>query len=1200
MARELPRVSLVRATATLGVLLVGAPEVRSQPACTYTLSPGGAVVQNTGGSGLVSVATTASCSWQPQSLAPWISTMGSGVGNGSVSYYVGANTSGTVRYGSINIAGQTFTITQPGAPCTYSLSPTSAALPTAGGSGLVSVTTPNGCPWQATSQAPWISTIGGGSGSGSFSFSVAPNPTPVQRIGTIAVAGQTFTVTQAPLCTHSLSPTSASAASGGGSATFNVSAPAACSWQAVSQVSWIHVAGTGSGSGGGSVTYSVDPNPAAAARSGSIVVAGQTFTVTQAAAPCIYSLSPTGVQVGSGGSGGTFSVTSPIGCAWQATSQASWIHVAGTGSGSGGGSVTYSVDANPAGVLRAGSIAVANQTFAITQAGVPCTYSLSPTHADLGSGFGGGTFSVTAPAGCAWQATSQASWIGTTSSGTGSGSVIYSVPPNTAGTPRSGTIAVAGQSFTVSQAAAPCTYSLSPTQADVGSGGDSGTVSITTPAGCAWQATSQASWITATGSGTGSGSFTYAVAANAAVTARSGAIAVAGQSFTVSQAAAPCTYSLSPTHADVGSGGGGGTLSVTAPTGCTWHATSQAAWIGTTSSGDGNGDVAYSVDANGDTSSRSGAIDVAGQSFTVSQDATAAPTDTLRAGERLYPDQALRSGRTMLLYQRDNNLVLYQDGAPLWASMAGIGNPTNRFEMQTDCNAVVYGGYGFVWASGTSGQGSACQARVIEGDWFICSGSNRVFSARGGGFCPTDESSAMLRQGESLYPGQCRRSPSGQVRLCLQADGDLVIQQDGNTIFAADTAGSPGRATLQSNGSLVVYNAGGGVAWETGDVSVGLKGPAALLVLDEADVVIDQEDNLEAAPSKPDGPCLITLHSRAADQKPVGIHDVMRIDYGNGRVVVKSMQDDEKGCEGVTCNDTRIGDGCPPGGDDKEPFHDTRQTWDRRMSREACEECAKAYDRTIGYAYKLGDSNGAVNDCVTAAQGKISDSPLTEAQRMQGAPPPLESLVKLWKVLRVHSKRFGRYYELPTQRGESPEKRCEDAVGPERNGCNQIAQSSCPTVCGPRAPGGRFCAWCPSASECQVTCSAASSATPATSSSGASSCGCTPTTSCDQMGAQCGTISNGCEPETCTNRCYPGQGCVDNLCCTRAQGECGRAYDECSRQYVDLGGCSSEADECVNNWCQRMSCIDSCRLSCPYWANWCATHENDSSCCKYY
>jgi hypothetical protein len=932
-------------------------------------------------------------------------------------------------------------------------------------------------------------------------------------------------------------------------------------------VSWIHI-GTDGGSGGGTVGYSVDANPAAASRSGSIVVAGQTFTVTQAAAPCLYGLSPTSAAVGSGGGGGTLSVTSPIGCAWQATSQASWIHIAGTGSGSGGGAVTYSVDANPAGVSRAGSIAVANQTFAVTQAGVPCTYSLSPTSAAVGSGGGGGTFSITSPIGCAWQATSQASWIhfAGTGSGSGGGAVTYSVDANPAGVSRAGSIAVANQTFAVTQAAAPCTYSLSPTHADVASAGGGGTVSVTAPVGCTWQATSQVSWISTTSSGNGSGSVAYSFDANGAGTSRSGAIDVAGQSFTVSQAAAPCTYSLSPTHADVGSGGGGGTVSITTPTGCTWHATSQASWIGTTSSGDGNGSVTYSVDPNGASTSRSGAIDVAGQSFTVSQDPAVAPTDTLRAGERLYPDQAIRSGSTMLLYQRDNNLVLYQNGSPIWATMAGIGDPTNRFEMQTDCNAVVYSGYGDVWASGTNGQGSSCDARVIEGDWFICSGTTRVFSARGGGTCPTDGSSAMLRQGESLYPGQCRTSPSGVYRLCLQADGDLVIQENGGTIWAANTAGSPGRATLEGNGSLVVYNGGGGAVWETGDVSADLRGPAALLVLDEGDVALDREDNLEAAPPESDGDCEIELYSRVAAGSVIGIHDVVRINYGDGRVDIKSMQDNGDGCRGVTCNDTGIGDGCPeaPEKDARDPYHDTQKTWSRRMPREACVACAAAYDDTIGYAYGLGDSNGAVDDCIREAKKKGMPGKGPTLGRFRHFPRP-------WF-------RLGRAYQFPQQDGKSPKGRCTDAR--DRYGC-VFELSPCPTVCG-RATGPgkqRLCTWCPSMPECA----------------------CTPSTSCAQQGAQCGTISNGCGEETCPNSCGPYEGCLGNQCCARAVGECGYAYDECTRGTVYLGNCFSnevcEDNRCVNPCIEDPCCCgDSVCRNDLY--NWCESHGYDDQCCR--
>src|SRR5262249_54038015 len=60
---------------------------------------------------------------------------------------------------------------------------------------------------------------------------------------------------------------------------------------------------------------------------------------------------------------------------------------------------------------------------------------------------------------------------------------------------------------------------------------------------------------------------------------------------------------------------------------------------------------------------------------------------------------------------------------------------TDRFEMQTDCNAVVYSASGPVWASNTAGQGSSCYAKVVEGDWVICNGTNRLWTARGGGDC---------------------------------------------------------------------------------------------------------------------------------------------------------------------------------------------------------------------------------------------------------------------------------------------------------------------------------------------------------------------------------------------------------------------------------------------------------------------------------
>jgi len=81
----------------------------------------------------------------------------------------------------------------------------------------------------------------------------------------------------------------------------------------------------------------------------------------------------------------------------------------------------------------------------------------------------------------------------------------------------------------------------------------------------------------------------------------------------------PCSYSIDPTSASYPAGGGGASVNVTAPTGCLWAATSNAAWITGGTSGSGNGTVTYSVAANSGPA-RTGTMTIAGQTFTVSQD----------------------------------------------------------------------------------------------------------------------------------------------------------------------------------------------------------------------------------------------------------------------------------------------------------------------------------------------------------------------------------------------------------------------------------------------------------------------------------------------------------------------------------------------------------------------------------------------------
>ena len=98
--------------------------------------------------------------------------------------------------------------------CSYSLSSSSASVGPGSGSGTVSVTVTagSGCTWTASSNAGWLTVTSGGSGSGNgtVGYSFAANAGTSTLVGTLTIAGQTFTVTQSatssPLQFYTLAP----------------------------------------------------------------------------------------------------------------------------------------------------------------------------------------------------------------------------------------------------------------------------------------------------------------------------------------------------------------------------------------------------------------------------------------------------------------------------------------------------------------------------------------------------------------------------------------------------------------------------------------------------------------------------------------------------------------------------------------------------------------------------------------------------------------------------------------------------------------------------------------------------------------------------------------------------------------------------------------------------------------------------------
>ena len=426
-----------------------------------------------------------------------------GTGNGTVTYSVAANPTTTPRTGTVAAAGQTFTLNQAGA-CSFNISPTSASWPASPSTGSVAVTTTAGCAWTATSPVTWITVTGGasGTGNGTVNYSVAANTGTASRNATLSIAGRAFTVTQAGVvCTPSLSATGVTVGAGGGPGTVGVTAAAGCTWTASSGASWLTVTGGSPGNGNGTVSYNVAPNGTASSRTGTLTIAGQTYTVTQEGVTCSFSLSPTSSSVPAASSTGSVSVTAPGGCTWNAVSGAAWITVTSGGSGSGNGTVGYSVAANTT-REPAQRIDHDRRPDIHDQPGGRALHLLDLSdervrsvgcleqhhHRDGGDRVlvdGGEQRSVD-------------HGHGEAASGNGNGTVSYSVAANPNTTGRSGTITVAGQTFTVNQAGVPCAFSIAPTGSSVAAAATSGTVGVTAQTGCAWTAVSNATWITVT------------------------------------------------------------------------------------------------------------------------------------------------------------------------------------------------------------------------------------------------------------------------------------------------------------------------------------------------------------------------------------------------------------------------------------------------------------------------------------------------------------------------------------------------------------------------------------------------------------------------------------------------------------------------------------------------------------------------------
>jgi len=497
-----------------------------QASAPVTISPSSATFGSAASTGSITV--TASVAWSATSNANWITiTSGaSGSGNGTVNYSVLANPTTSSRVGSITVGGLAFTITQSGSSVTCTS--TAITIPTTFSSSLVAGDCAS--PLRSGSRAKRY-TFNAAAGQqiaitmtsaaiDSYLYLLGPNGSvltenddgggglnsripansgfytlPTTGIYTIEASSfndnetGAFTITiSAPAnCTYSISPTSRTVDANINTGSVSITTTSGCSWIASSNTAWISVSSQGSGTGNGTTNYSVQANASTASRTGTITVAGQTFTLTQSGLSSACTVSPitSGVPIngsltttscssqsrGANYYAGRYSFTGSIGqqisILLTSATLDTYLYLIGPNGNvvasddDSAGNLNSRIPATGSFTLQqSGTFIIEATTFDSFDTGsftlalsAGCGYTISPLNASYGSNAATGSISVTATAGCGWSAITSSGFVNVTSgfSGSGSGTVNYNVAANVSGAARTGTLTIAGINVTITQ-----------------------------------------------------------------------------------------------------------------------------------------------------------------------------------------------------------------------------------------------------------------------------------------------------------------------------------------------------------------------------------------------------------------------------------------------------------------------------------------------------------------------------------------------------------------------------------------------------------------------------------------------------------------------------------------------------------------------------------------------------------------------------
>ena len=165
--------------------------------------------------------------------------------------------------------------------CQFRVSSSSSSFSDGGGTGTLTIDTTRDCSWSVSSSADWVSVATpSGQGGASVSYTVSASTVPQVRTANLAVEGQSVQLSQqAAPCRFSLSSSSSSIGSSGGTLAVTIQTLTGCAWSTSSDSGWLVITNpNGNSAAVVGVRVAVNQGPQ---RVGHAVIGGQPYTVTQ-------------------------------------------------------------------------------------------------------------------------------------------------------------------------------------------------------------------------------------------------------------------------------------------------------------------------------------------------------------------------------------------------------------------------------------------------------------------------------------------------------------------------------------------------------------------------------------------------------------------------------------------------------------------------------------------------------------------------------------------------------------------------------------------------------------------------------------------------------------------------------------------------------------------------------------------------------